>query len=139
MPIRDIYFALSEMAVGDVPCRNLDEIKLQIQVQDTPVRLLLPSTEGEVGFLGIGPTTRTTWRIRDLCLWQPIQSGTGIEQCADDMLAYLELYTAAIRNLRIPTNQSSITNVVYTMSPVPWASGDFWAIDIILEVEEYSS
>jgi hypothetical protein len=137
--IRDIYLALAQMQVGDVPCRNLDEIKLQIQVQDTPVRLLLPSTEGELGFRGIGSGTTIAWRIRDLCLWQPIQSGTGIEQCADEMLAYLELYSQALRNLRVPTTQSSITNVVYTMSPVAWASGDFWAIDIILEVEEYST
>jgi hypothetical protein len=99
--------------------------------------MLLPATEGEQGFIGIGQLTRITWRIRDLCLWQPIQSGTGIEQCADEMLAYLELYSAAIRALRNPTAGSSITNVVYTMSPVPWADGDFWAIDIILEVEEY--
>jgi len=66
-----------------------------------------------------------------------VLAGTGIEQCADDMLGYLELYQAAVRSLRNPTAGSSITSVVYTMSPVAWANSDFWAIDIILEVEEY--
>jgi len=135
--VRDIYAALSEMAVGDVVCRNLDEIKLEVAPADCPIRLLLPSTEGEMNFVGIGPTSRVAWRIRDLCLWQPMRAGTGIEQCGDDMLAYLELYQAGVRALRNPTTGSSITNVVYTMSPVAWANSDFWAIDIILEVEEY--
>ena len=137
MALRDIYAALSEMAVGDVPCRNLDEIKLDVSPADCPTRLLLPSTEGEMGFVGLGPTSRVAWRVRDLCLWQPVMAGTGIQQCADDMLGYLELYQAAVRALRNPTSGSSIVGVTYQMGPVAWADSDFWAIDIILEVEEY--
>ena len=137
MTIRDIYTAISEMDVGDVVCRNLDEIKLQVRADDCPQRLMLPSTEGEMGFMGIGATGRTSWHIRDLCLWQPIIAGTGVEQCAGDMLGYLEQYQTAVRALRNPTAGSAIVGVSYKITPIAWATTDFWAIDITLEVEEY--
>lgn len=133
--IRGIYTAISEMVVGDVKARNLDKIKLQ--VRKCPVRLLLPCTEGDQGFVAIGTLSRTIWRIRDLCLWQPLKAGTGIEQCANDMVAYIELYGAAIRAMRNPTAESNILSVTYQLGPVPWAKSDYWAIDIILEVEEH--
>jgi len=137
MSLRDIYFAVSEMAVGTAQARNLDEIKLTVKASDCPMRLLLPSTEGDMAFVGIGQLTRVTWRIRDLCLWQPIVAGTGIEQCADDMLAYIELYGAAVRALRNPAAGATIVGVTYKITPILWATTDFWAIDITLEVEEY--
>lgn len=137
MSLRDIYSAVSEMAVGDVVARNLDELKLQVRGGDCPVRLLLPATEGELEFFGIGQLTRVSWRIRDLCLWQPIVAGTGVEQCAGDMLAYIELYSSAVRSLRNPTAGSAITGVSYKISPIAWATADFWSVDITLTVEEY--
>ena len=137
MSLQDIYWKLSEMPVGDVKARNLDEIKLQVRAVDLPLRMLLPSTEGEQGFISIGTLTRTTWRIRDLCLWQPVVEGTGIEQCAGDMLAYIQLYAAGIRAMRNPTPESTIMTVTFTLGPVAWATSDFWAVDTILEVEEY--
>jgi hypothetical protein len=137
MSLRDIYFAVSEMAVGDVEARNLDELKLQVKMDDCPVRLLLPATEGDLEFFGLGSLTRVTWRIRDLCLWQPVVAGTGIEQCADDILAYIELYSSAVRALRNPSAGSAVTGVTYKIVVVPWGTTDFWAIDIILTVEEY--
>ena len=137
MSLRDIYFAVSEMAVGDVEARNLDELKLQVKMDDCPLRLLLPATEGDLEFFGIGPLTRVTWRIRDLCLWQPIIAGTGLEQCADEMLAYIELYSTAVRALRNPTAGAAITGVSYKIAPIAWGTTDFWSIDITLQVEEY--
>jgi hypothetical protein len=139
MTLRDIYLALSEMAVGDVVARNIDEIKLAVRASDCPVRMLLPATEGNESFIAIGTLTKTYWRLRDLCLWQPIVEGTGIEQCAQDMLAYIELYTAAIRKMRNPTPESVITTATIQLGPVPWATSDFWAVDITVEVEEYLS
>jgi len=137
MSLRDIYFAVSEMDVGDVEARNLDELKLQVKMDDCPMRLLLPATEGDLEFFGIGSLTRVTWRIRDLCLWQPIIAGTGLEQCADEMLAYIELYSSAVRALRNPTAGTAITGVSYKISPIQWGTTDFWSIDIVLQVEEY--
>lgn len=139
MSIRDVYYAISEMAVGDVPARNVEGIKLAVRATDCPVRLLLPSTEGNAGFMGIGTLTRTTWLIRDLCLWQPLIAGSGVEQCANDMLGYIELYQAAIRQLRNPTPGSYITSVSHVLGPVAWATSDFWAIDTTIEVEEHEA
>lgn len=135
--IRDIYYRISEMPVGTVRARNLDEIKLAVRESDCPVRLLLPSTEGGQGFVAIGTLSKTTWRIRDLCLWQPLVAGSGIEQCANDMLAYIELYAAGIRAMRSPTPESNIVSVTFQLGPVPWATSDFWAVDVTVEVEEY--
>lgn len=58
MSLRSLYYAISEMAVGDVGCRNLDEIKLEVRATDCPMRLLLPSTEGMMGFIAIGTLTK---------------------------------------------------------------------------------
>lgn len=134
--IRDIYTKIAETAIGTVQARDLDEIKLTVRAADCPMRLLLPSTQGSQGFVAIGTLSNTHWFVRDLCLWQPIIEGTGIEQCANDMLAYIELYAAAIRAMRNPTPQSNIVNVEYQLGPVAWANIDFWAIDISLEIEE---
>lgn len=137
MILRDVYQAISNMQTGDVKCRNLDEIQLQVKATDCPIRLLLPSTEGEQEFFGIGTLTKVTWKIRDLCLWQPILAGTGIEQCAGDMLAFIELYGAAIRALRNPVTGATIVGVSYKITPIAWATTDFWAVDTNLTVEEY--
>lgn len=137
MSLRDIYFQLSEMAVGGVVARNLDEIKLQVRADDCPMRLLLPATEGDLAFMGIGALTKANWRIRDLCLWQPIVAGSGIEQCANEMLAYIEMYGTGIRALRNITAGGHIVSVTYKMAPIPWGATDFWSVDITVEVEEY--
>jgi hypothetical protein len=137
MRLRDLYYAISEMAVGDVVCRNLDEIKLTIRAEDCPMRLLLPSTEGEMGFIAIGTLTKTPWRIRDLCLWQPIMAGSGIEQCANEMVTYIELYAAAIRKMREPVPGTNLIRASFKLGPVLWATSDFWAIDVLLEIEQY--
>ena len=132
--LREIYEAISEMKVGDVKARNLDKLKLQ--VRKTPVRMLLPDFTGDQEFVAIGTLTNTTWSIRDLCLWQPRKAGTGIEQCANDMLAYIELYGAAIRTMRSPVPGSTIVGVSYQMGSVPFAGNEYWAVNIVLEIEE---
>ena len=137
MSLRAIYFQISELDIGTVTARNLDELKLGVKAADCPMRLLLPATEGDMAFVSIGQMTRAVWRIRDLCLWQPIVAGTGLEQCADEMLAYIELYGAAIRTLRNPTAGATITGVTYKIAPILWGATDFWSVDITVEVEEY--
>lgn len=137
MSIRDIYTAIAETPVGDVKARDLSEIKLEVRVDDCPLRLLLPSTRGDQGFVAIGTLSKTTWYIRDLCMWQPLLAGTGIEQCANDMVAYIELYAKAMREMRNPTPESNLVSVTYQLGPILWAKTNFWAIDIMLEVEEF--
>lgn len=135
--IRDIYEVISEMAIADVKARNLEEIKIQVRATDCPIRMLLPSTRGEQGFVAIGTLSKTTWYIRDLCLWQPVTAGTGIEQCANEMLGYMELYAKGIRGLRNPTPESHIVSVSFQLGPVPWVKTSYWAIDTLLVVEEH--
>lgn len=135
--IRDIYTAISEMKIADVKARNLEEIKIQVRATDCPVRMLLPSTRGELGFVAIGTLSKTSWYIRDLCLWQPVTEGTGIEQCANDMVAFMELYAKGIRALRNPTPESHIISASFQLGPVPWVNTNYWAIDILLVVEEH--
>lgn len=135
--IIDIYEAISEMKIADVKARNLEEIKIQVRASDCPVRMLLPSTRGEQGFVAIGTLSATQWFIRDLCLWQPVTEGTGIEQCAREMVVFMALYAAGIRAMRNPTPESVIISVSFQLGPVPWALTDYWAIDITLVVEEH--
>jgi hypothetical protein len=137
MTIRDIYAVISEMAVGDVQARNLPEIKLTVRIDDCPLRLLLPNTQGETAFVAIGTMTKTIWTIRDLCLWQPVMGGAGIEQCADEMLAYVELYLAAIKTIRNPVPGATIVSVTLQLGPVAWATEDYWAVDTTILVEEF--
>lgn len=136
MTIRALYTKLSEMAVGDVKARDLDGIKLAVRAEDCPLRLLLPSTLGDQGFIAIGTLTGTTWALRDLCLWQPVVAGSGIEQCAGDMVAFMELYAAGIRSLRSPGPGASIESVSFKLGPVEWGRVNFWAIDITVEIHE---
>jgi len=137
MSLRQIYEAMSEMAVGDIGCRNLDEIKLTVRAEDCPMRLLLPSTKGDQGFIAIGSLSKTLWHVRDLCLWQPVVAGSGIEQCANELLTYVEEYGAAVRALKAPTAESVIVTVVFQLGPVPWAATDFWAVDTLVGIEEF--
>ena len=137
MGIRDLYTTISEMVVGSVTARDLDGIKLIVRAEDCPVRLLLPSTTGEGNFVAIGTLTKTVWGIRDLCLWQPVNAGTGIEQCAGDMVAYIELYAAALRLLRNPGPAANVSAMSFRLGPVMWGTVNYWAIDVTLEIEEH--
>ena len=134
--IGNIYREISKMKVGKVKARNIDRIKLTIKDSDLPMRMLLPSAEGDLGFVGIGSLNNIQWTIRDLCLWAPVSAGKGVEQYADSMMDYLKLYIAQIKSSRNPTSQSHISNVAFTMGPVPWGEQDYWAVNILLTVEE---
>lgn len=134
--ISAIYKAIANFKISNVKSRNISKIKLIVKDADLPCRMLLPSTSGELSFVGIGSLNNITWVIRDLCLWAPLTAGSGIEQFADSMVGYIRLYVAAIKAHRNPTNQSNITGIAFQMGPVPWAENDYWAIDVTLTVEE---
>ncbi len=137
MSIRDIYSVIAELPIGDVNCRSIDQLELLVQASDCPVRIMLPATAGDMGFIAIGVMSKMTWTIRDLCLWQPVIEGSGVEQCANEMLGYIEQYSAALRGLRAPTVGSNLVSVTFQIGPVPWADTDYWAVDTVLTVEEY--
>ena len=134
--IGDIYREISKMRVGKVKARNIDKIRLVIKDKDLPCRMLIPSTTGDLSFVGIGTLNNIQWVIRDLCLWAPLTAGKGIEQYASSLVDYLKLYIARVKALRNPTNQSVISGVSFAMGPVPWGEKDYWAVDIQLTVEE---
>jgi hypothetical protein len=134
--IVEIYSALADLKIGKVKARGLSKVQLSVTKADLPMRMLLPSTEGEVNFISLGVLNRAMWEIRDLCLWAIIQPGNSLSTYAESMVQYLKLYTAAIKDLRGPTSQSNIKAMRFTIGPVPWGDQDLWAIDIRLTVEE---
>jgi len=134
--VKEIYREISNMKLKGVKARNIDKIKLAVRKSDLPIRMLIPSTEGDLEFVGIGTLNNITWVIRDLCLWVPLSAGSGVEQYADSMIEYIQLYVMALKSLRNPTAQSNITGVAFEMGPVPWADKDYWAVNVTLTVEE---
>ena len=134
--IKTIYKEIANFKIGKVKSRNINKINLIVKGKDLPCRMLMPSTSGDMDFVGLGSLNNITWVIRDLCLWAPLSAGPGIEQYADSMVSYIRLYIAAIKALRNPTDQSTITGVAFQMGPIPWAEKDYWAIDVTLTVEE---
>jgi len=132
-----IYDSIADnITVAGVGVRNLDEIKLAIRNADLPCRMLLPSTEGDFNFIGIGSLNSMTWTIRELVLWAPLSAGMGLKEYASDMISFIELYITELKELRNPTSQSDITGAAFTMGPIPWAENDYWAIDIVLTINE---
>lgn len=134
--IESIYLKLSKTKIGNARARNIDKVKLKVTRRDLPVRMLLPSTTGDLSYISFGTLNRIEWVIRDLCLWAPIVSGTGVEKHVGSMVTYIKDYIAVLKTIRNPTDQSNITGVAFAMGPVPWADADYWAIDVTLTVEE---
>jgi len=134
--ILDIYKSISKMKVGSIKCRNIDEVKLSIRDSSLPLRLLLPSTSGDMDFIAIGDLQGVVWTIRDLCLFALTTKGSGIEQFSKAMVEYLSLYLAEIKDNRNPTNLSEIVGVEGVMMPILWAEKTYWAVDITLTVKE---
>ena len=134
--ISGIYDAIVGISLTGVNVRGIDDIKLKVRSGDLPMRMLIPSTSGEGDFVAIGDLTRLIWTIRDLCLWAPLSAGAGVGDSSEDMVAYINEYITAIKALRNPTSQSNIIHWEWELGPVPWADGDYWAIDFILTIQE---
>lgn len=134
--IKEIYLAISNIALGGIQSRNLPGLELEVAEADLPVRIIMPSTRGDANFIAIGELSKIEWAIRDLCLWAPLEAGS-IAQYAEPMLDYIKAYIAAIQALRQPTGQSVITGWVFQLGPVQWGEASYWAVDVTLSVEEY--
>lgn len=136
--IFDIYDTIAAFDLDNIKVvRNIDEVKLSVRESDLPMRILLPSTEGDINILGLDNNILTVdWQIRDLCLWTPRLAGAGIEQYAEDMVTYIKDYIDLLKTNRNPGSNSVITGVNIVMLPLPWGENDYWAIDIALTIKE---
>ncbi len=134
--ILKIYKSIANMKVGSIKSRDIDKVKLAIRNSDLPMRMLLPSTAGDMGFIAMGNLQNMAWTIRDLCLFAPLTKGKGVEAYSKAMVEYLSLYMKEIKKNRNPTRLSNIVGVEGQMTPVQWADTKYWAIDIVLTVEE---
>ena len=134
--ILEIYTSIANMKVGSVKSRNIDKVKLIVKDNSLPMRLLLPATSGEMDFIAIGNLQNMGWTIRDLCLFAPLTKGKGIEYFSQAMVEYIGLYLAQVKANRNPTKHSNIVGLEGQMAPVQWAETTYWAIDIVLTVEE---
>ena len=132
--ILDIYNSIANMEVDGVPCRDIDEVKLNFRKM--PVRMLLPSTEGDMEFIAIGDLQGITWAIRDLCIFASVTKGEGIEAYSKAMVEYIALYMEQIKANRSPAAQCSIEGVQVQMGPIGWGDKNYWAVDITLAVRE---
>jgi len=134
--IQEIYKAVSNLEIGSVKSRNIDKVKLVVRDGSLPLRLLLPSTTGDMDFIALGDMQGVAWTIRDLCLFAPLTKGRGIEQYSSAMVDYLSLYFEQIKANRNIYGTSTIIGVEGSMNPVQWAEKSYWAIDITLTVKE---
>jgi len=135
--IASVYTAIAAYApTGVTTTRNLATVQLEVADADLPCRLLLPSTSVEGDFVMIGNLQKVGWAIRDLCLWAPLGSGTGVAQYSTAMLTYIGSYLSKVKAGRSPAVGCTIIGVEVQMGPVPWGDDDYWAVDITLTVEE---
>lgn len=134
--ILDVYTAISNMALGGVICRNLPEVQLEISEGDLPVRIMLPSTEGEGEFVAIGSMEKVTWQIRDLCLWAPLDMGQ-IGQVAEPMMQYVKAYLDGLAAQRSPVAATVIAGFAFKIGPIAYGEASYWAVDVTLTVEEW--
>ena len=131
------YTSIANMEVGSVKSRNIDRINLTVKDSDLPMRLLMPSTEGDQNFVGIGSLQKVTWAIQDLCLFASVTKGAGIQQYSEAMVEYIVLYLAQVKANKNPATNCCITGMSIEMTPVRWGeTKTYWAVDINLVVEE---
>jgi hypothetical protein len=131
-----IYASLTKMSLAGIKCRGLAEVKLEVNERDLPIRMLLPNTTGETGFVGVGTLQEMVWQVTDVCLWDLLSAG-GLEKMADPMVRYMVGYLKALKALRNPTTQSEIQGVGFELGPQLWADGQYWAIRMNLAIKEW--
>ena len=134
--ILSIIDAISKISVAGTTAIDIPEMDFTIEDAELPLRLLLPSTEGDSDFVGIGSLKSIDWKIQDLCLFAKTSSGAGIVQYASTMVSYVANYLTAVKAKRGIYGQSSIQGVSVKMGPVLWNEVPYWGVNIILTVKE---
>lgn len=148
--IADIYAALaakSVTAASKTPTvYSLAALKKSAETADLPLRLLLPFSGRGPGrdgqFISLGTLTSITWRITDLCLWEPVAQTLGIAEVSPDIIAYAGAYLDMIRTFRAPTTQSHITGFSIAPDVYQWPVGSgrwYYGVEVVLEIEEVLS
>lgn len=104
-----IYSNLAALSVtftsnaGDtvtVTCKDLDELRLNIDSAYCPIRQLLPignETEGQVAQLTFGRSQELTWRIVDLFFYKTASQGGMLAEAGPDLVRYMAAYEEMIR------------------------------------------
>lgn len=144
-------FASTAMQVAydgaNYQAKDLHELKDWVEAGECPVRLLLPvdpQSEGREGnFIALGDkSARITWRIVDVLLAAPVGTESGLDDYAEDLMAYCDAYVAALQGIRssMPT-QCTIENWRVAPSPeinYPRGSGRFYlGVIATIDVTEF--
>ena len=131
------YGAIAAYApTGVTTSRNISAAQLAVADADLPCRILLPATEADGEFVAIGDLQGVNWTIKDLCLWAPLEAGTGVQQYSAAMLTYITSYLSKVKAGRSPAANCTIVGFAFNMAPVKWGVKDYWAVDISLIVRE---
>ena len=134
--ILNVYKSIANMEIDSIKCRDIDGITLEVRDGSLPLRLLLPSTEGDGEFVAIGTLQKMTWVIKDLCLFAPLTKGSGIKQFSKAMVEYIALYLEAIKVNKSPATHCCSAAYAVQMTPIQWGEKTYWGVDITLTVEE---
>ncbi|MFQ5433842.1 MAG: hypothetical protein ACE5FD_03110 [Anaerolineae bacterium] len=126
---------------------DLAELKNGVDMSALPVRLLLPysdvgNTAGRMADFNIGSTSTITWTILDRLLWQPVATGAGIEEFAEDIVSYIGEYLDAANTLSFSAiadrvNPVSIRARARADIRYPATSANVYVgVDVVWEIEE---
>jgi hypothetical protein len=148
--IADIYAALaakSVTAASKTPTvYSLSTLKKSAETADLPMRLLLPfngrgpARDGQ--FISLGTLVGVTWRITDLCLWEPEAQTLGIAEVSPELIAYCGAYVDMLRTFRAPTAQSHLAGFTLAPDLYEWPKGSgrwYYGVECVLEIEEVLS
>lgn len=149
--ISSIYSSIAgfQVSVGSVTptVRNINQLRTKVNSADAPIRLLLPvspTTEAsDFGFIALGKLANVTWKVTDLLLWKPVAQGSGIAECAEDLMTYTAAYMEAIRSNRVVASQAHITGANFKPGVYYWPDNEsgvpYYGVAVVLNVEEILS
>lgn len=136
--ITAIYHALANMEVGTakLKAKDVHEIKFQFSDKELPMRLLMPSTETDAGFIMIGSLVDVAWQITDMMLLDPVGTGGGIHEYSGAMVEYIGDYLTAIKANRSLYAGSHVENIAAEAGMIDWGSKQYYGVIVTLTVKE---
>ena len=135
--ISSVYTVLTAYdPTGVTTNRDITAAQLEVADADLPCRILIPATEGDAGFVGIGNLLSIDWRIQDVCLWAPVGAGTGVEQYSAALVTYIKSYLDKVKADRSPAAGCAITGLSFKISPIAWGKKNYWGVETIVTVSE---
>lgn len=124
---------------------EIDNFRSGVESADTPSRVMLPSTEGDVHSgepTGTGRTSRQVWIIKDLLLYRPAGEGMGWLEVGYSLDAYCDSYLAKLVAVNhSPTGFCSISSEVigwdFLVGVHSFANHQYYGVLITLRVLEF--